>query len=153
MVTINNQKCYQVGGQLCVREFRPFSELISPPWPWKSSEDMTSELGLKRMHLLSFLWSFDENFKIERALHSLIQLWITCKKALHLNFIKFSNFHFYKEKLSSEVYLQHPECIHQSGSWYFCQGYCPVGLAEIGQNGQISQKRSRSVVFLCKNEF
>ena len=49
----------------------------------------TSELSLKRMHLLSFLWSFDENFKIERALHSLIQLWITCKKALHLNFIKF----------------------------------------------------------------
>ena len=28
------------------------------------------------------LWSFDENFKIERALHSVIQLWITCKKTL-----------------------------------------------------------------------
>ena len=30
---------------------------------------------------------------------------------------------------------------------------CTVGLAEIGQNGPTSQKRSRSVVFLCKNEF
>ena len=95
-------KCYhpQVGGQLCVREFRPFSELISPPWLWKSSEDIyfcqslhqISELSLKIMHLLSFLWSFDENLKIERALHFLIQLWITCKKALHLNFIIFKNF-------------------------------------------------------------
>ena len=30
---------------------------------------------------------------------------------------------------------------------------CTVGLAEIGQNGTKSQKRSRTVAFLCKIEF
>ena len=129
-------KCYhhQVGEQLCVREFRPFSELISQPWLWKSSEDIyfcqslhrISELSLKIMHLLSFLWSSDGNFKIERALHFLIQLWITCKMALHLNFIIFLNLDFLKAmKVRSEIYLQHSECIHQSGSGNICQGYCP----------------------------
>ena len=31
--------------------------------------------------------------------------------------------------------------------------HSPLGLAEIGQNGPKPQKRSSSVVFLCKNEF
>ena len=64
---------YQVGGQLFVLEFRPFSELISPPWPWKSSKNVCicqrNKSNLRKMHFLSFLWSFDEKFEIERALH------------------------------------------------------------------------------------
>ena len=51
------------------------------------------------------------------------------------------------------------EILHLPGSLNTCcllpspQGSCTVGLAEISQNCPKSQKRSRSAVFLCKNEF
>ena len=42
---------------------------------------------------------------------------------------------------------------YNSGPCMQCLQDFAIGLAEIGQNGQKSQQRSRTVVFLCKIEF
>ena len=56
------------------------------------------------------------------------------------------------QALMSETNHLPPHCL----KYEHCTMYIhtsTLGLAEIGQNGPTSQKRSRSVVFLCKNEF
>ena len=71
----------------------------------------------------------DQNLCVE-------QKWIFLVTALQ--FVCLSSFSTVKRKVDKENYLD---------------AHYVLGLAEIGQNGPKSQKRSRSVVFLCKIEF
>ena len=140
----------QVVGRLFVLEFKPSSASTSPPWHWRSSiwknwitrNPSTWSKSLGGCTFCLFLWSLDQNFKIERALHFVIQLWINCKKALrsdslecqtqnfgallffnydwHIHVYKFTRIdcpsHYLEENIEQFLYLQYSECVHESRS-------------------------------------
>ena len=144
-------------GRLFVLEFKPSSASTSPPWPWRSSiwnnwitrNPSTRSKSLGGCTFCLFLWSLDQNFKIERALHFVIQLWISCKKALRsdslecqtqnfgtllfLNYdwhmmhvYKFTRIdcpsHYLEENIEPFLYLQYSKCVHESRSRNISKG-------------------------------